>query len=111
MRFKIYATALAVGFAIHATSLDWSNFPPVEEWRVPWTPNPDVVTALEVRCADELQRGDDSCATDLSQRFASGELEPLAVIRSHCTRWQGPWESAEEPPRLCQERFGGWIRG
>jgi len=108
--YKTFFVVFLVGLGIHATSLDWSQLPPVEQWRTPWASDPDVVAALEAKCASP--DWDVECVDELSERFASGELDPIAVIRSHCSRWESPWERSDPtPPQLCRERFGGWIRG
>jgi hypothetical protein len=85
-----------------------------------WRPDPEVESALVIRCAGVPLNDRDLCEDGLRQEFEIGAIEPSAVVRQHCTRWQGPWASGTsdpgsvpgiEAPALCVERYGGWIRG
>ena len=68
----------------------------------------DAVLALECDPIERNQRAE--CVDRYESAFRSGELDPLAVLRMRCTRWQNPWERASgEPPPLCVEYFGGWV--
>jgi hypothetical protein len=67
-----------------------------------------AVLALECDQGEQKQR--DECVDRYERSFSSGETDPLAVLRMHCTRWQNTWEKASsEPPSLCVEHFGGWV--
>jgi hypothetical protein len=71
-----------------------------------------VETALAIRCDDLETEGDlrRECVDRYASAFDSGEIEPIAVLRMHCTRWHNPWEDSRgEPPLLCVEQFGGWV--
>jgi len=71
----------------------------------------DVRAALEVRCDRGEEPGARECERTLTERFAAGRTSPQAVLRMHCTKWQGPFvKVSEEPPQLCVDRFGGWLR-
>ena len=81
-------------------------------WQMPGHLDPDVRAALEVRCGRFQEGANRECQRSLSTRFAAGAIDPVTVLRMHCTRWQGPWGGeVEKPPEVCAERYGGWIRG
>ncbi len=81
-------------------------------WLLPETLSSDVRAALEVRCGKSSEAANRECQRSLSRRFAAGAIDPVRVLRMHCTRWQGPWGGpSEKPPEVCSERYGGWIRG
>jgi len=66
---------------------------------------------LVLECDQFEQRQRDECVDRYERAFSSGETDPLAVLRMHCTRWQNTWEQASSgPPSLCVEHFGGWVR-
>jgi hypothetical protein len=68
-----------------------------------------AVLALECDQGEQKQR--DECVDRYERAFSSGETDPLAVLRMHCTRWQNAWDKdSSEPPSLCVEHFGGWVR-
>ena len=105
MRWLIGAAA-TLTLAIHAMSAGWLGL------SLPGKLDPEVRAALHVRCGN-LDRPDHrSCERTLSDRIAAGSIDPGAIVRMHCTRWQGPWgQVTEQPPPICYERYGGWIRG
>ena len=71
---------------------------------------PHVGAALEVTCNQTERDQREACIRRYAKAFESGEIEPLAVLRMHCTRFENPWESGPgEPPSMCAERFGGWV--
>ena len=71
---------------------------------------PHAATALALECSDLAPDLRAECELEYQEAFRSGEIEPIAVLRMHCTRWSNPWESAPgEPPSLCTEQFGGWV--
>jgi len=80
-----------------------------------WLPDPEVEAALDVRCGDlGIATEREECESALQERFIGGEVDPVAILRQHCTRWPGGWPGARheaEPPTLCVDRFGGWISG
>ena len=85
-----------------------------------WRPDPAVESAVDIRCGAVPMEDRASCENGLRQQFQIGASEPTAVLRKHCTRWQGPWDAVRsgpaakpgiDAPALCVERYGGWIRG
>ena len=71
---------------------------------------PFAEEALALKCDHLLAEQRDECVGRYEVAFSSGEMEPIAVLRMHCTRWHNPWEEfAGEPPGLCVEQFGGWV--
>jgi hypothetical protein len=73
-------------------------------------PSSSVDDVVAIRC-DDLESGVRSeCVERYQAVFDSSDLDPVMVLRQHCTRWQNPWEEGlGEPPSACVERFGGWI--
>jgi hypothetical protein len=70
----------------------------------------DLQAALEIRCDTELDATASECQRKLEARFASGTINPEAILRTHCMKWRGPFVGTrEEPPQLCVDRFGGWL--
>jgi hypothetical protein len=105
MRWLVTAAAAAL-LAIHALGPGWLGL------SLPDRLDPDVRAALEVRCGRLDDATHRECEQSLSHRIADGSIDPQAIVRMHCTRWQGPWgRVTEQPPPICAERYGGWIRG
>ena len=99
-----FAGTLAIAF--HAMSAGWLGL------SLPGRLDPDVRAALGVRCGSFDEATSHQCEQSLSDRIAAGSIDPGAILRMHCTRWQGPWSRVTEvPPPICAERYGGWIRG
>ncbi len=73
-------------------------------------PPPFADEALALKC-DHLESDlREDCVGRYGTAFRSGEIEPIAVLRMHCTRWQNPWEESRGvPPLMCVEQFGGWV--
>jgi hypothetical protein len=66
--------------------------------------------AAAIRCSNVTFETSDQCEDRYRRDFASGALDPMALLRQHCTRWKSPWDrSLDEPPATCIEQFGGWI--
>jgi hypothetical protein len=102
----ILGAAATLTFAIHAMSSGWLGL------SLPGKLDPEVRAALRVRCGSLDEPSLRSCERSLSNRIAGGSIDPAAILRMHCTRWQGPWgQVTEQPPPICDERYGGWIRG
>jgi hypothetical protein len=72
----------------------------------------DAEAAIALRCDAEGDLGDAECQKVLTEKFASGHATPQAILRTHCTKWSGPFVVVKEkPPKLCVDRFGGWLSG
>jgi len=105
MRWLIGFSA-ALALAIYAASTGWLGL------SLPGRFDPEVRAALQVRCERFDGARSRECERTLSARIASGSVDPAAILRMHCTRWEGVWgHVTEPPPAICAERFGGWIRG
>ena len=95
-----------LALAIQAMSAGWFGL------SLPGGLDPDVRAALGVRCGNLDESISRECQRALSDRIATGSIDPGAILRMHCTRWEGPWgRVTESPPQICADRFGGWIRG
>jgi hypothetical protein len=73
---------------------------------------PVDAAAVAIKC-HEISTADtrEECIDRYSGRFITGQLDPMAVLRQHCTRFQSEWDlsSGSEPPSTCVEQFGGWL--
>jgi hypothetical protein len=88
----------------------WANAAPERAARAQG--RADTKAALVLRCEADDARAVLECKEVLTRRFASGSATPQAILRTHCTRWSGPFvEVIDKPPKLCVERFGGWLSG
>jgi len=79
----------------------------IEELRAERTP---VDEAVAIKCNHFEADRRDECEGRYEKEFNSGQLDPVAVLRLHCTRFDNEWESKRrEPPSTCIEQFGGWA--
>ena len=106
MRKAILFGAVCLAAALHVGS---RGFERLEVWFAA----PEVAAALDVRCGDFVSRERHACELVLHDQFAEGELDPVAVLRQHCTRRGSVWPGSHraDPPAMCVDRFGGWISG
>lgn len=69
-----------------------------------------IADVMAVKCGHMDFDARTGCVERYHAEFDSGDLDPLLVLRQHCTRWENPWqEGASEPPAACMEKFGGWV--
>ncbi len=74
--------------------------------------DPRVEVAIELRCAEEIPAFRDDCARELRQDFEVGAREPEEIVRLHCTRIESDWAiHTRSPMPICDELYGGWIKG
>lgn len=73
----------------------------------------DARLAIDVRCGTERSHKADACRDTFKKLFLAGSLDPDKTLRAYCesvktARWGG---SRPPPPKLCVERYGGWVEG
>lgn len=74
--------------------------------------DPHSVAAIELRCASELDSLREDCARDLRHDFDLGLREPETIVRLHCTKFSSDWAITPRTPlSICNEIYGGWIKG
>jgi hypothetical protein len=74
--------------------------------------DPHAVAAIELRCASELDSLRGNCARDLQSDFDLGLREPETIVRLHCTKFSSDWANTPRTPlSICNEIYGGWIKG
>jgi hypothetical protein len=112
MRIVTPITVLALAGAGAVFGGGWSHLDSISErLDMPFSRDAtEAEVALEVRCGELDSWMRRTCEDELSQRFASGNADPEAVLRMHCTRARTVWEqNMPTPPALCAARFGGWL--
>ena len=106
MRLFIVISALAM--------MTWS-LPVVQQAYTDWLDGVDTVhaeAAIELRCSSEAADFRDECATDLQRDFDLGVRHPEMIVRAHCTQFASDWALSQPAPlSICQELYGGWIKG
>jgi hypothetical protein len=106
MRFLFWMTIVALGVGVVPNLRN-----EVASFFVP-APDPRVEAAVELRCADEIAGLRDECARELRHDFEAGMREPETIVRRHCTRVVSDWAmDIPRPLPICDELYGGWIRG
>jgi len=66
--------------------------------------------AVALKCDDAANGSYQECVEHYQQAFSSGVLDPMAVLRLHCTRWDNPWDlSTADAPEVCSKHFDGWV--
>ena len=74
--------------------------------------NPRVEAAIDLRCVGEPLAFRDDCARELRHDFKVGLREPEEIVRRRCTRIQSDWAiHTRAPLPICNELYGGWIKG
>lgn len=74
-------------------------------------PAGSIEDVVSLRCGAMNYDSRKECVERYHAVFDSSDLDPVVVLREHCTRWENPWEDhVDEPPSTCVEKFGGWIQ-
>ena len=106
MRFFILTAAVCL--------VAWSS-PEIRAWSSSLLADPvdpHALAAIELRCATEMDAFRDDCARELQRDFELGVREAETIVRRHCTQFSSDWAPATRAPLpICEEIYGGWIKG